>query len=252
MPNVSISDDAEDFIATEWSAALADARVSVEDYHLIVCGGAPITGPPKAVCFRPGEPLTGANNEGGIVVTEAKLAEANDPANLNRHRVAVLEDVDDEDEVALAYLAGVLRHEIQHALQREVAPHAFDLYPLVDWVLEIASDGDDRLLRELFNAQPLEADAHAASSAYLRRRYFSAVERLIDGEDKYLANQTDPPGAAEHLVRRTVEFLHGFAFICNDPVVIGRDNTFADILDGYVRGAGDDWRELERGRNNGP
>lgn len=241
---MSVSEDAEDFIVAEWLAALADADADDADYHLIVCAGAAVTGHPKGVSFRRGQPLDGGEAEGGIVVDPAKIVEANAPENISRLRVGVLEDVDPESQTEIAFLAAVLRHEIEHCKQRRVADDAFDLYGLVDDVTQMVCGPDETRHRDLFNAQPLEADAHAASSAYLRRRYANAIPALLAGDDKYLANATGPPGAPEDLVRRTVEFLHRFADVCDDAASLPQGLTFADVLDEWLPGSGDHWRRL--------
>jgi hypothetical protein len=115
---MSVSPDAAEFIVAEWLAALADAGVADPDHHLIVCAGAPLPGRVKAVSFDPGKELTGDPGEGGVVVEPEKLAEANAPENLFRYRVAVFRDFDPKDPVEVAFLAGLLRHEIEHCKQR--------------------------------------------------------------------------------------------------------------------------------------
>jgi len=244
---MSVSPDAEDLIVAEWHAALADAEADDRDYHLIVCAGAAVTGHPKGVSYHRGQKLTGSPDEGGIVVEADKLAEANASTNLSRYRVAVLEDIDPNDRVEVAFLAGVLRHEIEHCKQRAAGTQAFELYGLVDEVIDLVCGDDKECGRVLFNSQPIEADAHAAASAYLRRRYSDAVPALLAGEDRFLAASTEPPGPTEQLVHRTVEFLRQFAEACDDPVNLPDRTTFADILDRWLPGSGDHWRRLESG-----
>src|ERR1019366_1833718 len=99
---MSVSADAEAFIVAEWHAALADAEADDRDYHLIVCAGAAGSGQGRGVAFHASQELSGAADEGGIVVAPEKIAEANDSANLARYRVAVLEDVDPDDGVEVA------------------------------------------------------------------------------------------------------------------------------------------------------
>lgn len=243
---MSHSSDAEDFVVAEWRAALADAGVAEGDFHLITCPGAAVTGHAKAVSFDPGRVLHGDAEEGGIVVQPEKLAEANDSANLYRHRVAVLEDVDGEDPVELAYLASVLRHEIEHARQRDAAREAFGLYELVSQVAGLVADGDSERYRDIVNAAPIEADAHAAASAHLRARYPGAIAALLAGPDRYLAEATAPPGATATLVERAVDFLWQYRAVCDDPKRLPAGRTFADILDSHVPGgaAGVRWRAL--------
>lgn len=245
---MSVSPDAEDFIVAEWEAALADAGAPELDFHLIVCSGAAVTGYPKAVAFRPGDILEGDEAEGGVVVEAGKLAEANHPAVLRRHRVAVLEDIDPDDQLDLAFLAGVIRHEIEHAKQRDVADEAFDLQGLVGAIVNVACGGDKEQYRELINSSPLEADANAAAAAFLRRRYPAAIPGLLDGGDRYLAYVAETPGHPDTLIQRTVDFLWQFANICNDPLRLPLGSTFAAVLDGRASGSGDLWRERERSK----
>jgi hypothetical protein len=117
---VSHSPDAEDFVVAEWRAALDDAGVAEADYHLITCPGAAVTGHAKAVSFDPRLVLYGDEDEGGVVVQPPKIAEANANENVWRHRIAVLEDIDADDVEELAFLSGVVRHEIEHAKQRTI------------------------------------------------------------------------------------------------------------------------------------
>jgi hypothetical protein len=42
-------------------------------------------------------------------------------AEVWRHRIAVLEDIDADDVEELAFLSGVVRHEIEHAKQRTIS-----------------------------------------------------------------------------------------------------------------------------------
>jgi hypothetical protein len=244
---VSYSVDAEDFVIDEWHAALHDAGVAENDFHLITCPGAAVTGHAKAAYFAKGDILCGDEEEGGIVVHPDKLAEANDAANLSRHRVAVYEDVDGEDEVGAAYLAGVLRHEIEHGKQRDATPEAFGLSDIVDVVCHNVAAGDSVRYRDLVNASPIEADANAAASAHVCKRYPAAVDALRAGFDHYLADATTGPGDPTTLVERTVDYLWQFGDICNDPTNLPSDGTFADILDNRVPdgGAGKRWRGLQ-------
>jgi hypothetical protein len=245
---MSHSPDAEDFVVEEWRSALADAGVDEDDYHLITCPDAAVTGHAKAVEFDKGRILYGDEEEGGIVVQPEKLPEANDAANLYRHRIAAYEDVDDEDEVERAYLAGVLRHEIEHTEQRDIAPEAFGLRNVVDLACRKVAAGDGKRYRDLINRSPMESDANAAASPFVRRRYPHSVEKLLAGPDHYLVDATEPPGHPQTLVERTVVYLWRFRGACEDPSNLPPDRTFADILDNQVPGggAGERWRRLDR------
>jgi hypothetical protein len=245
--SMTISEDAEDFIVAQWHAAMADAGLDDADVHLVVCAGAAVSGPPKGVSYNRGDELTGALDADGIVVTAEKIAEANAPENLSRYRVAVLEDIDPDDPSEVAFLAAVMRHELEHCKQWEAGSKAHKLYGLVDQVIQLVCGDDQARAGELINTQPIEGDANAASSAYLRRRYPEAIPALAAREDHFLADWIDPPGRPEQLVERTVAFLHEFADICNDPEGLPVDTTFADILDRRLAGSGDIWRQLDAG-----
>lgn len=227
---MSHSPDAEDYVIAEWRAALADAGVAENDFHLITCLGAPVTGFVKAVSFDPGLVLRDDADEGGIVVHTDKLADANENANLWRHRVGALEDVDQEDEVELAVLAGLLRHEIEHGKQREVAREGFGLYDITELVAYHIAAGDRERERDVFHSSPIEADADAAASAHIRKRYPNAVAALLAGPDHYLVRATAPPGDPKTLVERTrrlrlavprrlrrPEAPPGWAHLCRHP-----------------------------------
>lgn len=235
-------------MVVEWREALADAGVDEAECHLITCPGAPVTGYAKAVIFAKGTILNGAADEGGIVVTAAKLKEANDDANVWRHRIAVLEDIDSEDENELAYVAGVLRHEIEHAKQREKNEEAFGLTDLVRQVVGLVESEDSERYRDLINSSPIEADANAAAARYVRERYAGSVSALMAGPDHYLVDATAPPGDPSTLIRRTVDFLWQFRDICDDPARLPDGRGFADILESNAPGfgAGALWREPGR------
>jgi len=118
--------------------------------------------------------------------------------------------------VEVAFLAAVMRHELEHCRQWEAGSNAYKLYSLVDQVIQLVCGDDEARAGELINTQPIEGNANAASSAYLRRRYPEAIPALAAGEDHFLADWIDPPGQPEQLVERTFAFLHQFADICND------------------------------------
>jgi hypothetical protein len=244
---VSHSPDAEDFVVGEWRAALQDAGVAEDDFHLITCPGAAVSGHPKAASFDKGEVFYGHEDEGGLVVRPDKLAEANDEANRWRHRVAIYEDIDDEDVVERAYLAGLLRHEIEHGKQRDAEHEVFGLIKIVALACRKVPTGNGEHHRDLVNASPIESDANAAASAFVRQRYPEAVDELLAGSDHYLVDATAPPTNPRTLVERTVEYLWQFQEICDDPSNLQPDRTFADILDNHVPGgsAGDLWRRLQ-------
>ena len=189
---MTVSEDAEDFIVAQWHSALADAGLDDADVHLVVCAGAAVSGPPTGASYNRGDELTGALDADGIVVTPEKVREANAHGNISRYRVAVLEDIDPEDPIEVAFLAAVIRHELEHCRQWEAGSQASKLYGLVDQVIDHVCGADAERRGELNNVQPIEADANAASSAYLRRRYRDAIPALAEGDHHFLVDRADP------------------------------------------------------------
>ena len=240
---MSHSANAEDFIIAEWLSALADARVSENDFHLITCPGAPIVDRPKAVSYRRYHAVTSAKSDGEIVVTQQKLDEAAQHAAVNR--VATYEDWDDDDQIEVARLAGLLRHEIEHGRQRDSCQNSFELYDLTEAIIRHAVQ-DGRSYRELFHLQPVEWDADAAASMYLRSHPVHAVSvpNLLDGPDTYLVRSELPPGNTNALVARTVGFLYCFREACLKQEQF-QTVTFDQLIDGMVPGAGDLWRAMD-------
>jgi hypothetical protein len=177
------------------------------------------------------------------VTTAAKLAEAAQHGAVNR--VATYEDWDEDDPVAVARLAGLLRHEIEHGIQRDMCANSFALYDLTDAIIRHAVQ-DGRNYRELFHLQPVEWDADASASMFLRRHpaHSAVVRDLLENVDTYLVRSELPPGDTSKLVARTVAFLFSLRDAClrqeqREPI------SFPELLDQMAPGAGDLWRALE-------
>jgi hypothetical protein len=241
---MSHSPHADPFIVSAWEDALKDAAVAETDYHLITCPGAATDGWPKAVSFPRHDLLLGASQEGGIVVGQAKLAEANQYAELNR--VATFADWDEHDPVRLALLAGLLRHEIEHGRQHDLCPNSFALYGATNAIIDLAV-GDDNNRRALFHTQPVEWDANAAASIYLRHHpvHQQAVVDLLDSPDTFLVRSQLDPGDPQTLVARTVTFLYSLHEATLAQATIDEMPVDA-LLDAFVVGAGALWRALDK------
>jgi hypothetical protein len=237
------SPDADPFIVSAWQDALQDAAADDADYYLVTCAGAATQGAPKAVSFRRGKLLDGDVSEGGIVVGSAKLDEANAHAGLNR--VATFEHWEEDDPLPLAVLAGLLRHEIEHGRQRDLCPNSFALYELTDAIIELAV-GDKESRRALFHSQPVEWDANAAASRYLRHHpvHQAVVPELLAGRDTYLVRSAVDPGDPQHLVARAVAFLYSLREATLEQAVV-EGQAVEDLLDDFVAGAGALWQALE-------
>jgi hypothetical protein len=57
---------------------------------------------------------------------------------------------------------------------------------VVDQLARYLAGGDTARFRDVVNASPIEADANAAASAFVRTRHPNAVPNLFAGGDKYL------------------------------------------------------------------
>lgn len=161
------------------------------------------------------------------------------------NRVATFEDWDEDDPVELARLAGLLRHEIEHGRQRDECSSSFALYDLTEAVIRHAVQ-DGKNYRELLHLQPVEWDADAAASQYLRQHpaHQQSVAALLNDSDSYLVRSELPPGDTSRLVTRTVAFLYGFREACLKQEQF-QNVTFDELIDGMAPGAGDVWRTLE-------
>lgn len=240
---MSHSPNTEEFIVAEWRSALVDAGVSENDFHLISCAGGPTPDRPQAVSFARHYVVTASESDGEIVATQEKLGEAVQHAALNR--VATYEDWDEDDPVEMARLAGLLRHEIEHGKQRDDCQNAFELYDLTAACLRHAVQ-NGRNYRELFHLQPVEWDADAAASMYLRAHpiHRSSVPDLLNGPEAYLVRSELPPGDTSALVARTVGFLYSVREACLKQEQF-QTVTFDDLIDDMVAGTGDLWRALD-------
>lgn len=243
LGHMSHSANADEFIVAEWRAALSDAGVNENDFHLIICPGAPTPDHPKAVSFARHHVVTTAESDGEIIATQAKLDEAAQHDAVNR--VATFEDWDEDDPVEMARLAGLLRHEIEHGRQRDDCPNSFDLYDLTAAIIRHAVQ-DGRNFRELFHLQPVEWDADAAASMYLRGHpvHQTSVSDLLDGADTYLVRSELPPGNTDALVARTVGFLYSLREACLKQEQF-QTVTFDQLIDGMISGTGHLWRTLD-------
>lgn len=244
---MSYSRDAELFIVREWRAALKDADVNEGDYHLIVCPGASASGYGQAVTLPKGLALTGAEDSDHIIASEEKISEANHRHNIDRHRIACYEDLDPDHPEELAYLAAVLRHEIEHGKQRDalgaIVGHLADLSDDISRELDDLGGG---AYRDLRNSAPVEADANAASSSFVRHRYPDGADVLAKGDNGYLVEAMTSPGDPTKLTERTIEWLWQFRQILENHLDHPQGQSFADVLDRYTVEAGNHWRYLAR------
>jgi hypothetical protein len=242
---VSVSSHTESFIEKLWNTALCDSTFPGSSVHLLPVPGAGVTGHNKAACYPPYIELV---DEPSDLLHDAMLAEANLPEHRGKHRVAIYEDVDPEDATATATMAGVLRHELRHAEQREACGGVlFALDELADQIISWKMGGLPNTA-SLYRLKPVEVDANAASALFLRKHYADQVEAILDNDDGPLARSHTPPGSLHDLPAKTVAFMFGFCEVAEDPTRSADWMDFRARLDRIGPQCGRLWDALTAGR----
>jgi hypothetical protein len=232
------SGSADPFLLSAFEVALEDAGVDGREFHLLACPGAAVSSA-RAAWYPPNEHL----EEDDLLVGPI-LDEANSPDVIIRHRIAVFEDVDEDDPLEIAILTAKLRHEIEHARQYMACGHSMrELDAITSTVLGWKAGGLDGS-GVFYNLKPLEQDANAAAAMLLRRSYAEHVACVLETDDAALARSLTPPGEPGTLMARTVCFLFLFAETAEDPAR-GGSLSFDRRLELAAPGAGVLWQQLK-------
>jgi hypothetical protein len=122
------------------------------------------------------------------------LDEANSPDVINRQRIAVCADFDEDDPLELAILGAKLRHELRHAEQR-LSAYAAELFSLVELADQVArvKVGGLQGGASIYNLMPTEVDANAAAAGFLRAHHGAVVADVLRGDDAAPARSNTPP-----------------------------------------------------------
>jgi hypothetical protein len=199
-----------------WELAVSDAGLSEEAIELRWLER---EGRTRAWYCPPGIPLPGLGETGMSAQQAAELSKAND-----KHRVGLFAG-GHHDEVELA---ASMRHELQHAAQRE--EHGAALMFLGELLRQAVASGYEGVARELVQvATPMERQAHQASAAFVSR-IFGATE-LNCGASRLL----QLCGRADleiDMDLRTVAFAALHRQHLHDRVVLGR--SALDCADSLV------------------
>jgi hypothetical protein len=234
----------EKTVEEEWAAAVRDAELDADACRLMCLEAA---NGPTSGHYPPGRTL-GADE----LIDDDVAATLNESANIDRHRVVVLRDV--PAEAGRELFAAKLRHELEHARQWEaVGDVAQQLSCIVDELIEVVAGGFNEDGRAIYHAQPVERDANAAASHFVRRRFAAeTLTAIAAGSDAVLVEAGVAPGALDTLPARMVAFLFQYADVC-EGLVDGFE-SFADRLAAISPEAVDRWRELngEPGSPPGP
>jgi hypothetical protein len=212
---VNVSAETEPLLLSVWDEAVHASGLSPSQVHLLPVPGAAVPEHNKAACYPPHIDLI---DEPHDLLRGAMLAEANLPGHRDKHRIAIYEDVDADDPVAVAIMAATLRHELRHAEQREAwGGDLFALDELADQLVSWKVGGLPKAA-SLYHAKPTELDANAASSLFLRERYPTQLEAILESEDGVLARSNTLPGSLDDLPTKTVCFMFILREVAGDPI----------------------------------
>lgn len=141
-----------------WDEVVRASGFDPSQVHLLPVPGAAIPEHNKAACYPPHIELV---DEPHDLLRGAMLDEANSSEHQGKHRIAIYEEVDAEDRVAVAIMAATLRHELRHAEQREaLGGDLFALDELADQLVSWKVGGMPKAA-SLYHAKPIELDANA-------------------------------------------------------------------------------------------
>lgn len=207
---MSVSVRAEPFLVDLWDEAISFAGVNPERFHLLPVDGAAVQGAPKAACYPPKLRLC---EEPEDLLRGEALVEANDVAFRDKHRIAIYEDIDEDDPVDLAIAAAKLRHEIRHGEQRDTCGRAlFELDEIADDLVAWRSSE-----AALYNQKPIELDANDAAARFLASRYPVLVASILATPEAPLVRRASAPVDMSELRAATVRFIFGLRDIVDRP-----------------------------------
>jgi hypothetical protein len=222
---------------------VAHAGLRRDQFAVWLCPPPPAVPGGRAAWFRPDYTIPAEPNE---LLQGRQRDEANAVQGPELHRVAVLDDFDRSREIEVAILAGLLRHEVEHARQWIVAGEALyyldenETQQLVEW-----KAGPYPANRPLYRCKPREQDANAAASMFLRSRFPEALIAEIGADPSYevLVLALEGPEDPRSLLVRTVCFQFLFHDLAESADVSPAAN-WADHLEDVAPGAGAIWRSL--------
>lgn len=230
----------DEVIEREWREALADAEIEARDVRLIVIDRPRPESARLAVWHAPDEFVL----PGGELVDE-ELDRANADGCKEHHRVILWRDFP-LTEIGVAIVAGWMRHELEHARQwNALGATIFELDGfLTSVVLEkVGSAGGSGGAAAYYNFKPVEQDANAAASMYLRRRYADRVENVLaDQTGSALVRSHTAPEGIDTLWVRSFAFLFQFRRVFETLVA---PLTPLGHIEAMYPDYADAWRSLE-------
>jgi hypothetical protein len=215
MSAMTASAETEPFMLTVWDEVVQASGLDPSQVHLLPVPGAAVSEHNKAVCYPLHIELM---DEPQDLLRGAMLAEANLPEHREKHRIAIYEDVDADDPIAIAIMAATLRHEVRHAEQREA--WGDDLFALDDLAEQLVcwKVGGLPKAASLYHLKPTELDANAASAIFVRAHYPAELQAMLESEDGVLARSNTPPGSLDDLPTKTVCFMFCLREVAEEPM----------------------------------
>ena len=185
-------------IRRRWLDACADADVVAgKEAHIAPIPGRPPQNANFAMHYDPGSAIYPDNR---FPLSTAQRKKFNSAELRDTHRIAVYTEVEPR------VLSGLFRHELQHARQFRSQREAYRATSHANVALYTAY-GSRPGSGVLYNASPLEQDANAAASKFLRKLDGEPTAAEVDGTQAQLFRQADLPWGEKDLSTETLAFL---------------------------------------------
>jgi hypothetical protein len=221
-----------------WLAALADGEIHPDEALLYILDGEQGSNGYGARYLHRGLHIY-PNGEAEEI--HPLLDEMNHDACIDAYRVVVFQDR------TLEGIAALIRHELEHARQRDV--HGQRLMQLYDIAENVIAERVGGLAGGgfLYQVIPVEMDANAAASVFVRERFGALrIDELLRSrdEDGSAFRSIVGPAPIETLPERMIRFFGTIPDLCERCAE--RNNLpFTELLDIHGwRGAGDAYERL--------
>lgn len=197
-----------------WRLAREDADFAPDEARVYLLPGTK-RGDYWAMYFKPGDWLVFDEN---FPFSDNQLQDADGP-RLMTHRVAVYAGVQEPE------LAGLMRHELEHAAQqRRFGDASWRIYRYTIGAL-FRQYGSRPGSGTIYNSVPIERDANAAAAAHVVPTYGPLPQEIVHGEHSVLFRFPDGPLPLDSLAVRSLAFaaVHAGAF---QAELAGHSDTF--------------------------